>query len=327
MKINIGQYIPTNSIIHKLDPRTKIISLILLLVALFLIPVSTSSLNLILLGTMFFISIILSMLAKVPIGKLISSLKPLTFLLTFTFIIQMFTIKDGNPIFNNPLSMHLSLSSIAAIILLIVLYNLFKRRLPFRTLLFFILVFLIFYLQYLLPYVKIFTYEFNPTVDSVIRGSFLFFRIMTTILLTSLLTFTTMTTDLNYGFEYILSPLKIFKVRVEVFAMMLSLILRYIPTLLFETEKIIKAQASRGLDFNESKLKDKIMQIIALLIPIFIISITRAEELSDAMEARGYVLGAKRTRIDEYRFSVGDFFGLFLSVGIMATFIVLRILV
>lgn len=324
MKLNIGQYIPANSIIHRLDPRTKIISLILLLVALFIIPVSTNNISLILLGVIFGLALILNISAKVPIRKLIISLKPLTFLLTFTFIIQMFTIKDGISIFNNPLTMHLSLTSLAAIIVLIILYNIFKKGLPFRTTLFFILVFLIFYLQYLLPYGKLFSYSFNPTYDALIRGGFLFFRIMTTILLTSLLTFTTMTTDLNYGFEYILSPLKIFKVRVEVFAMMLSLILRYIPTLLFETEKIIKAQASRGLDFNESKLKDKIMQIIALLIPIFIISITRAEELSDAMEARGYVLGAKRTRIDEYKFRFGDFFGLVLSVLVVALFITFR---
>lgn len=324
MKINIGQYIPRDSIIHRLDPRTKIIGLFLLLAALFVIPISTSILSISLLLGLLVISLVLNLMAKIPLGRVLRGLKPLTFLLTFTFVIQMFTVKEGTPIFGQPLDMHLSLTSVAAIIVLVVLYNIFKRGMPFRTTLFFILVFLIFYLQYLLPYVPIFSYKFNPTTDAIIRGLFLFVRIMTTVLLTSLLTFTTMTTDLNYGFEYVMSPLKIIKVPVEVFAMMLSLILRYIPTLLFETEKIIKAQASRGLDFNESKLKDKVMQIIALLIPIFIISITRAEELSDAMEARGYIIGEKRTRIDEFKFLVSDYLGLIFTLLVVSTIIVLR---
>lgn len=322
-KISIGQYIPTNSILHRLDPRIKIISLVLMLVSLFLIPINSNLSSLIMLGSLLVISFILNLVAKIPFKKVIRGLKPLIFLLTFTFVIQLFTIKEGNPIFNETL--YLSFSSIGAILVLLVLYNVFKRGLPFRTILFFVIVFLVFYLQYLLPYGTIYKYQFAPTDEGVIRGLFLFVRIMITVLLTSLLTFTTMTTDLNFGFESILKPLKIIKVPVDVFAMMLSLILRYIPTLLFETDKIMKAQASRGLDFNESKLKDKINQMIALLIPIFLISITRSEELSDAMEARGYVIGQRRTRIDEYKISIKDILTLTFSILVITAIIFIRI--
>ncbi|WP_026392067.1 energy-coupling factor transporter transmembrane component T family protein [Haploplasma modicum] len=322
-KISIGQYIPTNSILHRLDPRIKIISLVLMLVSLFLIPINSNLSSLIMLGSLLVISFILNLVAKIPFKKVIRGLKPLIFLLTFTFVIQLFTIKEGNPILNETL--YLSFSSIGAILVLLVLYNVFKRGLPFRTILFFVIVFLVFYLQYLLPYGTIYKYQFAPTDEGIIRGLFLFVRIMITVLLTSLLTFTTMTTDLNFGFESILKPLKIIKVPVDVFAMMLSLILRYIPTLLFETDKIMKAQASRGLDFNESKLKDKINQMIALLIPIFLISITRSEELSDAMEARGYVIGQRRTRIDEYKISIKDILTLTFSILVITAIIFIRI--
>lgn len=324
--ISIGQYIPTNSIIHKLDPRIKIASLVLLLVTLFLIPINTSAFSLISMGVMVFVSFLFNVIAKIPLKRVIKGIRPLIFLLTFTFFIQLFTIKGDDIIFNDKLVMNLSVTSILAMVLVIVIYNLLKKKVPFKTLFFLITVFSLFVLQYYLPFGKIFVYDFLPTKTGVIRGIFLFSRIVVTVLLTSLLTFTTMTTDLNYGFESLMSPLKVIKVPVEVFAMMLSLILRYIPTLLFETEKIIKAQASRGLDFNESKLKDKVTQIVALLVPIFLISITRAEELSDAMEARGYVIGMKRSRIDEYKIKSSDIFTIVLSTIMLVSIIVLKVI-
>jgi energy-coupling factor transport system permease protein len=146
------------------------------------------------------------------------------------------------------------------------------------------------------------------------------------IILTSLLTFTTMTTDLNYGIESLLKPLKVVKVPVDVIAMMLSLTLRYIPTLLGETEKIMKAQASRGVDFKESKFKDKVVQIISLLIPVFVISFKRAEDLGNAMEVRGYVIGAKRTRVDEYSIKFTDVFTIILSLVFLGLIIYSRVI-
>jgi energy-coupling factor transport system permease protein len=107
---------------------------------------------------------------------------------------------------------------------------------------------------------------------------------------------------------------------------MLSLTLRYIPTLLGETEKIMKAQASRGVDFKESKFKDKVVQIISLLIPVFVISFKRAEDLGNAMEVRGYVIGAKRTRVDEYSIKFTDVFTIILSLVFLGLIIYSRVI-
>lgn len=322
-KISIGQYIPTNSWLHRLDPRVKIFGLVILLVSIFLVPISASMKSIIIISSLLLLSLILTLSAKVSIKRVISGIRPLVFLLTFTFILQLFFVTEGTPVFDNPLTMNISATSIVAIILIFVIYNFTKKYIPFRTLYFFVAVFLFFLVQYYLDFGNITSYTFNPTNEGIIRGVFLFIRILATITFTSLLTFTTMTTDLNYGFEFLLYPLKLIFVPVEVFAMMMSLVLRFIPTLLFETEKIMKAQASRGLDFKESKVKDKVTQVIALLVPILLISVTRAEELGDAMDARGYVIGAKRTRIDEYKIGFADIVSsimLFLILGAMIYF-------
>ena len=131
-------------------------------------------------------------------------------------------------------------------------------------------------------------------------------RIVLIVMLSSILTMTTSTTDINLGLEWIMYPLKFIKIPVAEIAMMLSLTLRFIPTLLIETDKIMKAQASRGIDFNEGNFVEKVKQIVTLLIPMFFISITRAEDLANAMEARGYIIGAKRTSIDELKFGSKD---------------------
>ncbi len=143
--------------------------------------------------------------------------------------------------------------------------------------------------------------------------------------LTSLLTLSTMSTDINNGLEAVLSPLKLFKFPVGVFSMLISLTLRFIPTLMIESKKIMNAQASRGVDFSEGSLKEKANQIIALLIPMFVISFKKAEDLSNAMEARGYVIGEKRTKIDELKFRFLDYFIIFLVLVLMALIILGRI--
>jgi energy-coupling factor transport system permease protein len=134
--------------------------------------------------------------------------------------------------------------------------------------------------------------------------------------ITQILTLTTMSTDINNGLEWILSPLKLFKIPVGVFAMLISLTLRFIPTLLSESKKIMAAQASRGVDFNEGSLKDKVNQIISLLIPMFVISFKRAEDLSNAMEARGYIIGAKRTKLDELKLRWRDYLCLLIVIAL-----------
>ena len=323
--ITIGQYISGDSWLHKLDPRIKLFSLIILLVATFLVPVSADLIPILSMASMLVLIIILTISTKIPLRKVLNGLKPIVFLLTFTFVIQLFYVKTGNLVVD-PIEMYISVSSIGAIILFLVFYNLTKKHIKFRILYFFFAVFVIFLLQAILPYVSITSYTLEIYDQGLLRAGFIFLRITNVIILTSLLTFTTMTTDLNYGIEALLKPLKIVKVPVDMIAMMLSLTLRYIPTLLIETEKIMKAQASRGVDFKESTFKEKISQVISLLIPVFVISFKRSEDLGNAMEVRGYVIGQKRTRIDEYIISLKDILTMIISIIILGAIIYTRVM-
>jgi energy-coupling factor transport system permease protein len=320
--LSIGRYIPGNSWLHKLDPKIKIVSLFLLLIGIFIIPVRPNISYLYLMLGFLGLTFILIISTKLPLGKVISGLKPVLFLLTFTVVIQLLYIRTGNALYG-PITFYISASSIGLIIIWLVFYHISKRWIKFRILYFFFSVFLFFLIQYYFPYVPVFSYDVTIYDESLLRSGFIFLRIANIIMLTSLLTFTTMTTDLNYGLEAVLKPLKIFKFPVDIVTMMISLTLRYIPTLLEETEKIMKAQASRGVDFRESKFREKINQIISLLIPVFVISFKRSEDLSNAMEVRGYVIGQKRTRIDEYRLNVIDFAALILSLLLFGVVIVL----
>lgn len=323
--VTIGQYIAGDSWLHKLDPRIKLFSLVILLVATFLIPVSPDLTPLFSMIAILVLVIGLTISSKVPLRKVLNGLKPIVFLLTFTFVIQLFYVKTGQMV-AGPFEMFISVTSIVAIILFLVFYNLTKKHIKFRILYFFFAVFVVFLLQAVLPYIELTSYTIEIYDQGLLRAGFIFLRITNVIILTSLLTFTTMTTDLNYGIESLLKPLKLIKVPVDMIAMMLSLTLRYIPTLLIETEKIMKAQASRGVDFKESTFKEKISQIISLLIPVFVISFKRSEDLGNAMEVRGYIIGAKRTRIDEYIISLKDILTIIVAIMVLAVVIYMRVI-
>ena len=323
--ITIGQYIPGDSWLHKLDPRIKLLSLVILLVGTFLIPISTQIIPLVTMLLIFVGIMILTASSGIPMRKVLNGLRPIVFLLTFTFFIQLFYVKTGTLVFQ-PIIMHISVSSILLIILWLVFYNWSKKYVKTKILYFFFMVFIIFFIQAMLPYFGLTSYTLYVYDEGLLRAGFIFVRITNVIIMTSLLTFTTMTTDLNYGIESLLKPLKWIKVPVDVIAMMLSLTLRYIPTLLGETEKIMKAQASRGVDFKESAFKEKVVQIISLLIPVFVISFKRAEDLGNAMEVRGYVIGAKRTRIDEYTIGFLDIFSLFMAIVILGLIIYAKVI-
>ncbi len=322
--ITIGQYIPGDSWLHRLDPRIKLLSLVVILVAIFIIPISIEAGAITSMLSLFAGVILLTMSSGVPLKKVINGLRPIVFLLTFTFLIQLFYVRTGNLVVP-PIDMYISVTSIAAIILWFFVYHWTKKYIKTRILYFFFAVIMVFVLQALLPYVTLTAYQFEIYDEGLIRAGFIFVRITNVIIFTSLLTFTTMTTDLNYGIEALMRPLKRVGVPVDVIAMMLSLTLRYIPTLLGETEKIMKAQASRGVDFKESKLKDKIIQIISLLIPVFVISFKRAEDLGNAMEVRGYIIGAPRTKIDQYHLGFVDLFSLMMAFAVLGIIIYFRV--
>ncbi|WP_025725606.1 energy-coupling factor transporter transmembrane component T family protein [Acholeplasma granularum] len=329
MNIKIGQYIAGNSILHRLDPRIKIMSMILLIITIFLVPINLEPQNIIWMIALFVFSMSLVFLSGIRIGKVLQGLKTIVFLMTFTFIIQLFTIQPSNesPLLDAPMT--LSIISIPVLILFTFLYHYLKPKIKFRTTWFFLYVTLIFVIQFLviayIPTVGLnFDYNFKVYPSGLLRGGFIFLRIIAVMVIASLLTFTTSTIELNDGLESLMKPLRYIKVPTYIFSMMISLTLRSIPTLLLETEKIMKAQTSRGADFNESTLRQKIGQIIALLIPIFVVSFDRADDLSNAMEARGYIIGAPRTKLDVYEIKFKDIFILIFIMMIMSGLLVMR---
>jgi len=161
--------------------------------------------------------------------------------------------------------------------------------------------------------------------EAIFQSLKIILRLVLMIMLTMLLTATTKPLDLTYGLEWYMTPLKLIKFPVHEIAMTISIALRFIPTLLDETDRIMKAQSSRGVDFKHGKISSRLKAIVSLIIPLFISSFQRSEELADSMEARGYDPKAKRTRYRVLRFSLGDLSGFFLSCVLLATTIVISV--
>ena len=141
-----------------------------------------------------------------------------------------------------------------------------------------------------------------------------------------ILTATTKPLELTYALEWYLTPLKIVKFPAHEVAMTISIALRFIPTILSEVERIMKAQSSRGVDFKHGKISSRFKAIISLIIPLFISAFQRSEELADAMEARGYDPKQKRTRYRKLSFHFSDIFVFLLCAGVMAGTIVVSVL-
>ncbi len=170
--------------------------------------------------------------------------------------------------------------------------------------------------------------NFKIYSDAIFNTLFIIFRLMLMIMITTLLTASTAPLDLTLGIEDLLSPFKKIGVPSHEIAMMISIALRFIPTLIEDTQRIMNAQASRGVDFEEGKLKEKIVGIVSLIIPLFVSAYHRAEDLADAMEARGYSPGKERTRYKQLKIRFTDILVLTFSFALcFVTFYVSRILV
>lgn len=320
--ITIGQYIPGNSWIYKMDPRIKIILTFIFMAVIFILP-SILSVSIALL--IFFVIIIT---ARIPLLKMISGLKGVVYLMLFTFVLQICYTKGSSDTLIKTLEFHFSFITMSLCIILILIYMFTKKYIPFKMIYFLVVVALLFVIQYVIDYNTLFnlTYKLKVYEEGLVKGGFISIRVILMVSLTSLLTFTTSTMEIQNGITSVLSPLKLLHIPVEIFSMMLSLTLRFIPTLLEETKKIMDAQSSRGVDFSEGGLKSKITQIISLLVPMFVISFRRAEELSNAMISRGYDLSAKRTRYDKLKLHFIDYFSLILSLFVLAFTIYLRVI-
>ncbi|HHX00689.1 MAG TPA: energy-coupling factor transporter transmembrane protein EcfT [Acholeplasmataceae bacterium] len=318
--IVLGQYYNTDSWIHRLDPRTKIIGIITLIIGLFLL----TDIYALLIAFGVVVALILS--TKIPFSKFIRSLRMVTVLLFVTIIFQILFNQGNNYI---PIDFSLNILNAGIIIVVFILYFLSKHIITKFRFLLFVLVFVFsFYIQTVaLPSKVLATYTLKFYEQGLITSVVVILRIVTLIFLSSVLTLTTKPTDLNNGLEKLASPLKKIGVKVSILTMMISIALRFIPTLINEANKILKAQASRGVDFKEGKLREKINQIISLLIPMFVISYKRAYDLADAMEARGYIPEAERTSINMLKFRFRDFVAFFFAFLLLATSIYYKVVI
>jgi len=249
--INIGQYIPGDSFVHKLDPRTKIILSMLFIICLFIINKFS--------GYILIIGYLALTIwkSKLPVKFIYKGIKPVMFLIIFTAVLNIFMVKGT------------------------------QSSLIFEF-----------------GFIKIYIEGLRVAVFMALRLIFL-------IMGTQVLTLTTSPIELTDGIERLLRPIG--KNMAHELAMMMTIALRFIPTLMDETNKIMMAQKARGADFETGGLIQKAKSLIPLLVPLFVSSFRRADELAMAMEARAYRGGAGRTRMKELKFSSNDFlcFGLF----------------
>jgi len=260
-KLIIGRFIPVDSLLHRLDPRSKLMLIFLFICIVFLANNVWTYLILIA-----YVGLLVT-LSNVPMKYIYLGLRPIFLLIIFTFLLHIFFTKDGSVIYE-------------------------------------------------LGWFKV--YEEGLRMAILISIRFILLIIMT-----SLLTLTTTPIELTDAMESLFGPLKKIKFPVHELALMMSISLRFIPTLMDETEKIMKAQMARGVEFSSGSIKSRIKAIVPLLIPLFINSFKRAEELATAMEARGYQGGEGRTK---YRQLVWKSMDTVMIIGILLITIVLFLL-
>lgn len=278
--ISIGRYVPYKSFLHRLDPRTKLISMIFLMVAI-LLDFGNIWMNLIVYFAFLIFNFILMGIAKIKLSQLFKQLKMMWFMMLFLFVINLLTSKE---IIDVP-----GFGEVGVL--------------------------------FTIPYINKDIY-----LSGFVNTFYIVVRLMLMIELSLILTASTKPMDLTYALEWLLKPFKVIRLPVHEIAMIISLALRFIPTLLDDTERIMKAQASRGVDFQEGKFKEKVSAITSLIMPLFISSFQRSEDLANAMEARGYDPNAKRTRYRLLSFKVADILSLIFIVLLLAGLITLAIL-
>ena len=185
--------------------------------------------------------------------------------------------------------------------------------------------------------INLFVYKGGPQIipewwildihlEAVVQTLKIFLRLLLLITLSTLFTATTKPLDITVAIDDLFGWLKVFKINVHILSMTISIALRFIPTILDETYRIMKAQASRGVDFKNGKLKEKVVAITSLIVPLFISSISRSDELANAMEARNYNPLAKRTRYRNLTWHLSDTISMIISLVMMAGYITLLVL-
>lgn len=259
--ITLGQYFPGDTVIHRLDPRVKLVFLVLYIIALFL---GTQVLSY---AIMLALLICIILLSKVGFRAVLRGMKPIFLVLIFTAVLNLFyTTGEGAPLFS-------------------------------------------FGILRIYP-------------EGIWGACFMIVRIGMLVSCTFLLTYTTSPMLLTDGLESLLSPLKKLKLPIHELSMMMSIALRFIPTLIEEIDKIMSAQKARGAEFDTGNLAQKAKALVPLLVPLFISAFRRADELAIAMECRCYHGGEGRTRMRQFQFRPADgvalFLGFVMAVGVGA---------
>jgi len=260
--ITLGQYFPGNSPVHRLDPRTKLIMLVVYIISLFTaVNWISYAINLVFLAVVVAVS-------TIPVKSIVKGMKPLVFILVFTGILNLF--------FTGGETVWVEFWGIAI------------------------------------------------TKEGVVRAVFMVVRILMLISGTFLLTYTTSPIALTDGLESLLNPLKKLRLPVHELSMMMCIALRFIPTLIEETDKIMSAQKARGADFESGNLMQRVKALVPILVPLFISAFRRADELATAMECRCYQGGDGRTKMKILRFKLTDFKAFGIGVLLLAAVITLK---
>ena len=233
--ITLGQYYPADSVVHRMDPRVKILLLIAVIVAIFLAG------NLLAFVPVIAFLVIVTKLSKVPVKMMLKGLKPLRLILILTFVLNLFFLQGET-------------------VLLDLGFAQIKK-------------------------------------EALILAVHYSLRLVLLVLFSSILTLTTPPITLTDGLERLLSPLRVVRFPAHEMAMMMSIALRFIPTLMEEADKIMKAQTARGADFESGNLINRAKAMVPLLVPLFVSAFRRAGDLAMAMEARCYHGGEGRTRL------------------------------
>ncbi|MEO4055233.1 energy-coupling factor transporter transmembrane protein EcfT [Solibacillus sp. CAU 1738] len=243
-KMIFGRYIPGDSFVHRLDPRSKLIFVFAFIIIVFLAN------NVVTYALLLAFTLFVVLISRIRLYFLINGLKPVIILMIFTFLLHVLFTREGNVILD-------------------------------------------------LGFIKI--YE-----EGLKQGIFISTRFLVLVFMTSILTLTTSPISITDGIEVLLGPLKKIKMPVHELALMMSISLRFIPTLMDETDKIMKAQMARGSDLSAGSIKDRLKAVVPLLVPLFVSAFKRAEDLATAMEVRGYRGGEGRTRYRQLKWDFGD---------------------
>ena len=261
--ISLGQYYASGSVLHKLDPRTKVLLGMLYIVCTFLCR------NILSFGLLFVSGILLISIAKIPFKIILRSLKPIIFIMLFTVVINVFWTTGD---------------------------------------------------RLLLSWGFI-----NVYVEGIYNALFMAIRIIMLITGTSLfLTYTTTPIQLTDAIERLLAPLKKIKVPVHEFAMMMTIAIRFVPTLIDETDRIMSAQKARGADFSNGSLVKRAKALVPILVPLFVSAFRRADELATAMDCRCYHGGEGRTKMTVTHMQVSDAAALLIIIAFGAAIVLIN---